>query len=282
MTALTDLSDVINRATGGNSGTPENLFFYRDSRIGAAAAAATVAGRLTSLWLYNGQPSGGSAPGGTARNPTNSTDGGLRQTDPGGSRQKWLLGATGSPLNAGTLFIYDRLADISGLVGNSASAQNLTSFSVSRYTSTAAAGNQIFLEIYTQIGATGTTVTASYTNQAGTASRTTQATSFGATGFREAQRMIQLPLQSGDTGVRSVESVTLAATTGTAGDFGVVIARPLLVIPLSMPGTGSVRDLIAGLPGPIEIQAGACLAMSWLANGTTAPQLFGSIHMIEA
>ena len=282
MAALTDLSDVINRVTGGNNGTPEHIFWYRDARVGAAAAAATVAGRLTSLWQYDGQPSDGAVPPTTAAAPDDTTTGGLMQTDPGGGRQKWLLGGSASSLSAGTLFLYDRLLHISGLSGTVTTAQTVGG-TLTRYTTgTASEGNQIFAEIYTQIGATGTTITASYTNQAGTSGKTTQATNFGATGFREAQRMIQLPLAAGDTGVQAVATTTVLATTGTAGNFGINIMRPLLTIPLAVVGTGSIRDLIAGLPSITEILTDACLFWGWLANGTTSPQVFGDIHMIEA
>jgi hypothetical protein len=143
------------------------------------------------------------------------------------------------------------------------------------------AGNQIWVEIYTIIGATATTITASYTNQSGASGQITEPTTFGGTGSRDAQRMIQLPLASGDTGVQSVQSVTVLATTGTAGNFGVNILRPITVVPVGFTGTGSVRDLISGLPGIIEIDTAACLSLGWLSNTTTAPQIFGSLHMIE-
>lgn len=280
MAALTDLSDIINRVTGGNSGTPEHLFFYRDSRVDSAAAVATVAGRMTSLWQYEGVPSGGAAPGAVAA-PDNTTAGGLKQADPGGGRTKWLLGATASSSAAGTLILYDRLLHISGLSGTSTSAQTVGG-TLGRYTGSESSGNQIWVEIYTQIGTTATTVTASYTDQDGNASSTTTATAIGGTGLREAQRIIPLPLASGDTGVRAVASVTLAATTGTAGDFGVSIVRPLAVLPIGLLGAGTVRDFIAGLPSIQEIKTDACLALAWLANTTTAPQVTGSIHCIEA
>lgn len=280
MAAILDLSDLVNRVTGGNDGTPEAVFFHKDARIGAAAAAATVAGRMTSLWRYNGIPAGGAVPG-AAANPDNTTVGALLQTDPGGGRQKWLLGVVGVPLNAGTLILYDRLRHIGGFSGTVTTPQAFGG-AASRYTGVEAAGNQIWVEIYTQIGATGTTITASYTNESGTAGRTTVATAIGATGFREEERIIRLPLQSGDRGVRSVESVTLAATTGTAGEFGVTLAKPLTIMPFASAGVGQVRDLIAGLPGILEIKPGACLAWAWLANVATAPVLDGSVHMVEA
>ena len=280
MAALTDLSDIINRTTGGNSGAPETIFFFKDSRTFAGAAvAATVSGRLTSLWQYIGSPTADSS------NPSSgvaslSTNGAMQITNPAGGTQKWLLGMTGSSSVAGTLILYDRLAHNSGLSGilDTAQTVNLTP---DRYTSTESAGNQIWLEIYSLIGTTARTVTISYTNQNGTDSRTTPATAIGGTGLREAQRLIQIPLAAGDTGVRSVESVTLSGSTGTAGNFGVVIGRPLIVMPLGVIGTGSVRDLIAGLPGIIEIKTDACLSLQWLANVTAAPQIYGSLHMVE-
>jgi hypothetical protein len=279
MASLTDLSDIINRVTGGSSGTPENLFFFKDSRV-AAAAGVTVAGRYTSLWEYNGQPSHGAAPGAVAI-PDNTTNGGLKQTDPGGGRQKWLLGATATSSIAGTLIIYDRLLHISGLSGTVTTAQTVGG-TLTRYTGTESVGNQIWVEIYTQIGATSTTITANYTDQDGNAGITSQSTAIGNTGLREVQRMIQIPLASGDTGVRAVASVTVAATTGTAGNFGVNIMRPLAYIPISLLGAGSVRDFISGLPSIIEIKTDACLAFQWLANSTAGPQIWGSLHMVEA
>ena len=215
MGALVDLSDIVNRTTGGNSGTPETIFFYRDSRVDAAAAVATVAGRVTSLWQYEGTPSGGAAPT-TVAIPDNATIGGLLQADPGGGRQKWLLGITGSAGVSGTIILYDRLLHIGNLSGTVTTAQTVGG-SLGRYTD--GIGNQIWIEVYTQIGATSTTITASYTDQDGNSGSTTTATAIGNTGLREAQRIIPLPLASGDSGVRAVASVTLAATTGTAGGF---------------------------------------------------------------
>ncbi len=41
-----------------------------------------------------------------------------------------------------------------------------------------------------------------------------------------------LSLAQADLGFSSVENVTLAANTGTAGNFGVTIYKPLLAVPL--------------------------------------------------
>ena len=96
MAALTDLSDVVNRLSGGNSGTPEAPFLWIDNRIGSAAAAATVTGRWTSLWRYNRTWNPTSAlPPSTVAAPTAATNGAFPVTNAGGGRTKWLLG--GSP-----------------------------------------------------------------------------------------------------------------------------------------------------------------------------------------
>lgn len=279
MTAFADLSELVNRMTGGNSGTPVNVPFYKDARVGAAVAAATVAGRITSLWEYNGSPSHGAVPGAVSV-PTNATAGSLRQANPGGGRQLWCTGVWAMALSPGTLVLYDRLLHISGLSGTVTTPQTVGG-SLTRYATTTSAGNEIWCEIYTIIGTTGTTITASYTNQAGTAGQTTQATAFGGTAFREAQRIIKLPLASGDNGVRAVASVDLVASTGTAGNFGVSIVRPLAVIPIPATGVGYVRDFVAQQPGIQEILTDACLAWAWHANTTTAPQVHGGVQLVE-
>lgn len=283
MTALVSLSDAVNKASGGSSGTPEFTWFFKDSRVGAVAASATIAGRLTSLWQMNGYPTGGgSAPGGTARNPTRSTNGAFGQANPGGGRQKFILSGSYLPTGISSMIVADRLADISGLSGTTTTAQNTTSLSVSRFTGTSAVGNMIAVEIYTQIGASVTTITATYTNQAGTGSQVTIAQVFGGTGAREAQRFIILPLAAGDTGVRSVESVTVLATTGTAGDFGVTIFRPLYNMQSSIVAVGTIRSFLAAdLPMP-EVVTDAALFGILLANGSTAPQIYGHIGCIES
>lgn len=282
MGAIADLSQLINTLTGGTA-AKEQLWFYQDNRQGAAAGAASVAQRYTSMWTFNTSPGGtGAAPGGTARNPTNATTGALAITDPGGGRQKYLVGAMVQCSQVGAYLLYDRLADISGLSGTTTTAQTITGLSVSRYTGTESVGNQIWLEINTLIGTTATTVTVEYTNQDGTTGQISQAVAIGGTGLREATRMIPVPLASGDTGVRAVTNIDLLATTGTAGDIGVVIARPLLNIPIGLAASAVAVDCVTQLPSLPEIKTDAAIAGIWFASGTTVPQTFGTLSMVEA
>lgn len=277
MGVITDLSNLVSLLTGGGSAAPQYVNFWKDARVTGAAAVATIAGRMTSLWQYEGSPAHGAVPGAVAI-PVAATNGGLRQINPGGGRQLWLGGTSMCPNTVGTIILYDRLLHISGLNATTITAQTVGG-SLTRYTN--GIGNQIWLEIYTQIGVTGTTITASYTNDAGTASRTTQAIAFGNTGLREANRLIPMNLQSGDIGVQAIANVTVLATTGTAGDFGVNIVHPLAYIPCPLGGTGVLVDFISGLPGLVEVLTDACLSLAWIANGTTSPVLLGNISLIE-
>jgi len=282
---ITDLSDLIFLATGGGGGSPELVNWHKHPFVGGAAPGTLVAGRLTSLWMYDGAPSGASnaAPPTTSAVTTNATDGAFKQATSAASTKKRLLSFSAVGLVAGSLILYDRLVHQGGLSGVTTGAQttNLPTSALTRQTT--GVGVELWLEIYTLIGVTGTTVTASYTNTVPTSGRTTKATSWGNTGFREAQRVIPLPLAIGDNGVTAVASVTNAATTGTAGAFGVTLAYPLVVLPLPVPGAGRLWSGIMTAGGPLSLGAtsDACLAMAWFPNTATAPQLFGQAFFVE-
>lgn len=278
MAAIVDLSDLINRSTGGNSGTPQNVFFHKAQRIAGAVPPTPIPGRPMTLWTYDGQPSAGVAPGAVAV-PTNATAGSLSQASPGGGRQQWMTQVWAGGFSTGTLVLYDRLLHIGGLSATTTSAQTVGG-TLTR--NTGGVGNMVWVEIYTIIGTTGTTVTASYTNQAGTASRTTAAVVMGGTDFREATRVLLLPLQAGDYGIQAVASVTVLASTGTAGNFGVTVGRPLAYIGMGTPGAGGWRDYSTGLPGIPEVGSGACLAWLWYPNLASVPELFGGVSLVEA
>lgn len=233
------------------------------------SAITTVAARTYSSWLSGGFPAAGAAPT-TAAVPTNATAGSLRQIDCSGSTQRILrlilqtAGATG-----GMITIADRLSHQGGLSGTATGAQttNLPTSALTRYTG----GDDVLLglEIYTAIGATGTTVSASYTNQANTSGRTTPLTTWGGTGFNAASRFIPLPFQVGDSGVRAVASVTNTATTGTVGAFGVTLAYPLLSLPID--------DVTA----PMGIDEESLFGFgTWFPQVVDGACLFAIIHMV--
>ncbi len=274
---FSSISDVIAAMTAHG----QSIMMHKTgfTGVGTNSPVATIDGFFTSLWVFTGYAPAGTPPT-TVAIPDNTTPGSMRQSNASGGRSLYLLHATAHANATGSLTLYDRLLHQGNLSGTVTTAQTVGG-SITR--NTGGAGNEIWVEIYTQIGATATTITASYTNQAGTSGKTTQAVTFGGTNAREAQRMIRLPLASGDSGVQSVQSVTVLATTGTAGAFGVTIANPIVELQLDNLGVGAVRDFAAGIPDFPLIPSGACLSWIWLPRTTVTilEQMYGSLQFAE-
>jgi len=238
----------------------------------------TAAGRMYSLFVT--APLGGSAP--TSAAACNSTlAGSIGQMDSSGVQRIAQIAA--SLGNSAYVLVCDRLSHQGGLSGTATGAQttNLATAALTRYTD--GVGVMAALEIYTLIGTTATTVTASYTNEAGSSGQTSVATVWGGTAFREASRFIPLPLQQGDLGVKAVASVTAALSTGTAGNFGVTLFKPLFGMPI--PNMGSQQflfDSILNMGGNMpQIVNGACLFYVVVANTTSTGILQNAVRIIE-
>lgn len=142
-----------------------------------------------------------------------------------------------------------------------------------RYSS--GAGVQAFLTASTA-GTAGTgTFQLTYTNGAGTGSRTTPsspalptntATSplltvpYSGTGSGKFGPFF--PLANGDTGIRSITNIILAGAGVTTGVYNLVLCKPLLTLPLTTVGVAAERELISQLPSMPRVYDGACL--QWL------------------
>lgn len=179
--------------------------------------------------------------------------------------------------------LIDRLSHQGGLSGTVTTEQttNLPTAALTRYTSGAKV--MAAIQIYTAIGATPVTVTIRYTNQAGTANQVSQPLSIPAS--LPAETVLIFALADGDTGVRSVEGLTLSGTTGTAGNFGVVLFMPLAMFP---PVMGQFADskpirnnLIGGgfwMENPSD---DACYDVLWMSSTTAAGITAGAVNLIE-
>lgn len=240
--------------------------------------ATVVAGRPYDLWQVN-------APAGVAPTaavvPTNATLGSLGQQN-GGSGTLGIIGGRFNSLNPGTYMICDRLSHQGGLSGITTGAQttNLPTAALTRYTG--GDGVMIGLTIYSAIGGTGTTVTASYTNQAGSSGQTTAAVAIGNTGFAAANRCILLPLAAGDTGVQAVANINLVATTGTAGNIGVTLFKPIYTIIVDDTAGQTITGYLTGnsFGGIPEIVDNACLFVMCLSASTSSSGA-GSLFISE-
>ncbi|HEV2235046.1 MAG TPA: hypothetical protein VGR57_00160, partial [Ktedonobacterales bacterium] len=208
--------------------------------------------------------------------PTSATTGAVSFTNPtSGNSYLARLFATSSV--AGTLILYDRLVHTSTLSGTVTTAQTVASVALTRPDANGV-NAELFMEVYTALGATSTTITGSYTNQAGTAGHTTTAATIPSNA--PAGFLLPMPLAAGDTGIQTVASVTLAASTLTAGNFGVTIARRIaeFAIPAVQQPYPPQDPFWAGLP---QIYNSACIfGVFVIGSGTAAPAISSASYVI--
>lgn len=148
------------------------------------------------------------------------------------------------------------------------------------------AGVQAFLTPSVALGAGTPNITLTYTNSAGTGSRTTPATlpisnatapigqiEYSGTGAGKYGPFV--PLAAGDAGIRSVQSVQYSVTH-TSGTTNVVLCRPLLSLPMTTLGVSAERDLVNQLPSMPRVFDGACLV--WLGYAGAATPVSSAIY----
>lgn len=138
--------------------------------------------------------------------------------NPTGGDKTYLDTISGGCTTACRVVTYDRLFHIGGLSGTVTTAQTVNSQTVLTLPLRNSLAGEVewFLEWYTDTGATAVTanVAVTYTD----ATTDTRAVSLAAT--MRAGRLLPIVPATGKV-IASVQSVTLSATTGTAGNFGV-------------------------------------------------------------
>lgn len=249
--------------------------------IDKASIASQAAGTFVSLWRATGQPGQGAIPAAAAvcNNTLVGAIGFTQQTAPATSYGAYLEAATGNA--AMTLEIHDRLAHMGGLSGTLTTAQtvgiDLNSLSTDNLVGRKGDSNhsdvQWWLEWYTATGATAVTATVAVTYNDGTTG--TLSASLAAT--RPASFMLPLngliPSAAAGKFIRGITSVTLSATTGTAGSFGVTATRPRMTLGCPIANFKTIADWAAlGLP---EIYNSSCLFPLVLTSTTSSGTVRG-------
>ena len=205
-----------------------------------ASIASQTANSYCSLWRATGQPGQGAIPTvvATCNNTTVGTIGFNQQMSPSTSYGAYLEIATGNA--AMTMELHDRLANMGGLNGTLTTAQSVnldlnTLLSTDNINVRKGDDNysdvQWWLEWYTATGVTAVTATIAVTYNDGT---TGNLSALSLVGYRPASHMISLNslIPSAQSGkfIRGIVSVTLSATTGTAGNFGVTATRQRMAL----------------------------------------------------
>lgn len=235
--------------------------------IDKASIASQTAASFCSLWRATGQPGQGAIPAAAAvcDHTLVGAMGFNQQTAPATSYLS-ILEALCSNASA-TLEIHDRLMHMGGLNGTLTTAQtvgidlasNLTTSNLSKRIGDSNYSDvQWWLEWYTATGATAVTATVNVTYNDGT---TGNLSGISLAATRPASHMISLnssiPAAASGKYIRGVNSVTLSATTGTAGSFGVTATRYRAASFLPVASARFTSDWSqTGLP---EIQNSSCL-----------------------
>ena len=241
-----------------------------------AVTPTMVAGRPQSLWGIGGNPGAGTFD--TTLNGvtlTSSVNGQIPFTNPA-SGNSYLARLQGSATIAGTLLLCDRLWHNGGYTITATTAQTSTTPTwPARDANGATNGDGVLLglEISAAAGAAAPTITVSYTNQAGTASRTAT-NSFATAASPTAGAFYPIGLQSGDTGVRSVQSLTLSVSW-VSGTMNLVAYRVLAALELTAAHTPNAIDAItAGFP---RIYDGTVPFLVFIPSTTTATNVSGQV-----
>ena len=245
--------------------------------IDKASLSNAAAGQFFSLWRATGVPGQGAIPAAAALCDHTLTGalGFAQQTAPATSYLAWLRMVTSNP--AMSVELHDRLAHMGGLSGITAAPQtvgidlNTTASNMAARRGDANYSDVTWwLEWYADTGATSVNVTVAVTYDDGSTGNVVL-TGIGAT--VRAGRL--LPIVSAVAGrfIRAVGTVTLSATTGTNGSFGVTATRQRAAIDTSVANKGETGDwAMLGLP---EIANSACLFPVVICNTTTTGTVRG-------
>ena len=262
-------------------------FYRQDWQKSTFATTAQTAGLWYSLQRGGGNPAADTVLG-TGTNLafqalTDATVGGggiPHGGDVGGF--KHLLNAAAQTAAATTAPCVLMLVDLLGFYPittvTTTGAQTLNNtVTLPRYTT--GAGVQAFLTPSTVMGAATPNLSIGYTNSAGVAGKATPATlpignsaaavtSIVYSGTGAGKFGPFMPLAAGDAGIRSVQSVTLSASY-VSGVLNLVLAKPLLTLPITTLGVTAERDLVNQFMAMPKIYDGACLAWIMLAGAAT-------------
>jgi len=252
--------------------------------IDKANLTSQTANSYASYWRQTGTPGQGAIPG-AAATCNNATTGGInfaQQTAPATSYLAWQTMQVSTANNA--VEIHDRLAHMGGLSGIVATAQTV-SLDLDALLATDNIASRIgdanysdvswWLEWYTATGSTAVTATVNVTYNDGSSGNLT-AVSLAAS--RPAGHMVALNslIPAADSGkfIRDVNTVTLSATTGTAGNFGVTATRQRTILARNYIANKAEVYEVTELGAP-EIYNGSCLFPLVLTTNATAGTIRG-------
>lgn len=240
-----------------------------------------AAGQPSSMWRAAGMPAQATIPGTTPEVPTKATLGAIdftNQTAPGTSYLAWAVLTSGN--SGGGFEIHDRVAHMGGLVLNVTTPQTITGLdlatlglSADRRGAADYSDLQWFLEAYTDGGATASNATVNVTyDDASTGNLNVIAVG----GTLRAGRFIPLipfiPAAQQGRKIRAINSVTLSASTGAAGNFGFTCTRQRTGKAFGLQFNPTTLNWQDGAP---EVPNDSCLMLVVLCGTTSSGTVTG-------
>jgi hypothetical protein len=281
MGGFTSQDDLINQiSTNGK-------FYRQDWQKSTFATTAQTAGLWYSLQRGAGNPAADTILGtGTnlafqALTDATASAGGIQHGGNVGGF-KHLLSAAAQTAAGTTAPCVLMLVDLLGFYNittvTTTGAQTLNN-TVTLPRNTDGAGVQAFLTPSTVMGAATPNISLGYTNSASVAGRATPAvlpagnsaaavTSIVYSGTGAGKYGPFIPLQGGDAGIKSVQSINLSASY-VSGVLNLVLCKPLMTLPITTFGVTAERDLINQFMSMPKIPDGACLSWLMLAGAAT-------------
>ncbi len=265
-----------------NDGLTAALAAATERDFWKAAVTAEAVGQFHSFWMVAGNPGAAVAPasGLNGEALSNATVGTLPFVNPVATGYLGMMEAEASTV--GEILVCDRLWQNSGLVVATTTAQAIgapvaiPARDVNGTTN--GDGVRAFIEVITATTNAGVinNTTMSYTNQAGVAGRTGTLNTFPATAV--AGTTVPFNLQAGDSGVRSVQSVTLGTSYG-GGSISLVLQRKIATIGVMLVGPSFSKNFY-DLGGP-KLYSGSALFLRAKVSATAFGPFGGMIKPID-
>ena len=242
-----------------------------------ASQTSEGAGTFHSLWKAAGYPAAGATAtvytNGSGYVPTDATLGAIAFTNPSAPALSYLLQLVMAGTIVGKLIFYDRLWACSGFTTNGANPTTLNVTTPGALTRPDALGNgaEIWGEVYTAPGATGSAWSVQYVDQADGAQNATYTHPANA---ESVGQMFPFLLAASTTGVKQITSFTHTVASLGAGDIGVNVLRRIAEIPLMIANIGDIYDaFFLGMP---QIYDDACIGAMVMCSATTTGIIQGS------
>lgn len=238
------------------------------------------------LWTGTGTPLQGAYPTVGAANGrvlTRATTGSMAFTNATGGRRLHLLNASSliaSTSTSATLLLVDRISDVQ-VAASTIGTTTITGVDATTRLATGE-GAMLWVEVASAVGAAASVLTVNYTNQAGTNGRSCANTMVASSIVgRSFNAGLFQTLQSGDSGVRSIQSYSIA--TGTTGNLAICLVRPLGFLTMPTNGCSYDTDWVLAAPYMPRIYDDSCLALILISGSSVSSvwQLIGELRMAE-